>query len=100
MKKQITRISIHQTSKVIALVYAGASAFITSLMFISMFASKPEIVNQPDFNILRIISVIVFLPLAGGLFCYLFSLFACFLYNRIAKLIGGIEFTVSETDDP
>lgn len=88
MKKQITEVSGHQTSKVFAAMY-----FVMTLPFILIglvgLAFKGHGVHFPSM-------LFFLLPFIYCILGYIFTRFACFLYNFIAKRIGGVEFTVTE----
>lgn len=90
MKKQIKSISILQTSKVIALFYVLISliySFIGVLMV--AFGSGP---------IKAMGAIYIFMPLLMGIIGFLMMLLCCWLYNVVAKWVGGIEFTVEEIE--
>ena len=99
IKKQISNISGHQTSKVFALLYVLFTipfAFIGVLGF--MFASPMEMSNgeiAPQFPWLFFAFAPVFYGVAG----YIFTRLGCVAYNFIAQRFGGIEFTVTEHEN-
>lgn len=99
MKKQITHLSSHQTSKVFAMCYAAFCALFMLLILLAVAILHPEKFSQNNPDLLNLLTTVVFAPLASGLFGYLFSRVVCALYNRIAQQFGGIEFTVSEVND-
>ena len=84
---QITRFSVHQTSKVVALAY-----FCLTLIFIPFFV----FVAFQDSGPMKWLFVAA--PLAYGVMGYLFTAFACVIYNILAKRVGGIEFETSPYD--
>jgi hypothetical protein len=88
MKKQITRISVVQTSKVVALLYAIMSLLYTIIgVFMVVFGShKVKMLGM----------VYVFMPILMLALGFLLTLLGCWLYNVVAKWVGGIEFTVEE----
>jgi hypothetical protein len=81
---QITRFSVHQTAKVIGLAY-----FRVTLVFIPLFLTFvfSESGSMKWF--------FLFAPLIYGVMAYLFSAFACVIYNLLARRVGGIEFETS-----
>jgi hypothetical protein len=99
MKKQITHISLHRTGKIIALTSAAATALCFTALLLVLAVSYPERFSHIGAIWLRLTSITLSIPLVSGFFSYLFTLFWCFLYNRIAKRTGGIEFTVAESRD-
>lgn len=96
IKKQISNISGHQTSKVFALLYilfTSPFAIIGILGFLfSGSAEMPD--GQPTPHIPWLF--FIFVPLLYGGMGYLFTRIGCAAYNFIAKRFGGIEFTVTE----
>ena len=88
MKKQITRISVIQTSKVVALMYALISLLYTVLgLFMVIFGS----------GAIRAAGVLyIFMPVIMIIFGFLFMLLFCWIYNVVAGWVGGVEFNVEE----
>lgn len=85
---QITRFSVHQTAKVVALGY-----FCFTLIFIPFFL----FIAFQDAGPMKWFFVAA--PLAYGVLGYLFTAFACVVYNFLARRVGGIEFAVSNRDE-
>jgi hypothetical protein len=92
MKKQITRISPLQTSKVFAGLY-----FVMTIPFILLFAmmlmSAPANARPPFFSFF-----ILGLPFIYAIVGFIFTLIGAWAYNFIAKYIGGIEYTTLEIE--
>ncbi|MBI3776872.1 MAG: hypothetical protein HY273_15240 [Gammaproteobacteria bacterium] len=99
MKKQISNVSGHQTSKVFAISYMVLTIPLLIIGIIMLFVGGtgpgPEGHVGPKFPAL----FFLFAPLLYGFFGYLFTRLACFTYNVIAKRFGGIEFTLSDTNE-
>ena len=91
MKKQISRISVAQTSKVIAILYIAFS-LLYSLIGIPMIIFGGSEVKIMGFMYL-------FMPVIMGLFGFIFVAFACWVYNLVAGKFGGVEFEVKEIED-
>jgi len=90
MKKQMIRISILQSSKVMTAMYA-LMGFIYTLIGI------PMVVFGSDQ--LRIIGVVyLFGPLLMGFFGFLFFVFFAWIYNLLASWLGGFEFEVKDIE--
>ncbi|MFH1303874.1 MAG: hypothetical protein ABIK07_22675 [Planctomycetota bacterium] len=90
MKKQMIRISILQSSKVMTAMYA-LMGFIYTLIGI------PMVVFGSDQ--LRIIGVIyLFGPLLMGFFGFIFFVFFAWIYNLLASWLGGFEFEVKNIE--
>jgi len=77
MKKQIIRISPLQTAKVIAVLYFVCSIPLIALMAIPIMLAMP------------------FLYLIAG---FLFTLTGAWIYNGVAKWLGGIEFSLADAE--
>jgi hypothetical protein len=89
MNKCISRVSVRQTSKVVALVYGVLAAPIWILAVLRLFsrtASSSEL--SPLWLFMS--------PLIYGVCAYLIALVTCLAYNVVARVVGGIEFTVGE----
>lgn len=91
MKKQITNISPLQTAKVFAFLYFIITIPFVVLMAIS-FSMSPASNNFP-------IAMVFVMPFAYALFGFIFTIFGAWIYNLVAKRVGGIEFTTSEILD-
>jgi hypothetical protein len=93
MSKRLTRIAPWQAGKVFALIYFVLSFFVVIplLLFGSMVPSNAP---GPHFGIGFVI-VLPFMYALGGL---IFVPLACWIYNLAAKIVGGLEVTV--TDEP
>jgi len=88
MKKQIVRISILQSSKIMTLLYT-LFGFIYTLIGIPMviFGSSQ----------LQIIGIIYcFGPIFMGILGFIFFVIAAAIYNLAASLVGGVEFEVKD----
>ncbi|HEX5125390.1 MAG TPA: hypothetical protein VFW00_01490 [Rhodocyclaceae bacterium] len=92
MKKQITRISPFQTAKVMAILY-----FVISLPLIAFMGLMFSFVPGPKPPMMG--GMIFVLPFFYLVFGFIFTIIATWIYNFVAKLAGGIEFTMSEIDD-
>ena len=89
MKKQLAHISIHQTSKVIAYIY-----FLLSLIILIPIGAFTLFVVED-----RSLAIFWFiLPFAYLVCGYLGSALFCFFYNKIARMVGGIEFTLTNAE--
>ena len=83
MRRQITRISVGQTSKVLASLYFVVAAVGAIIYFVAMSAAGTSVIS-PMFVLLFpfIYAVIIWLVMA----CMLW------VYNQVAARIGGVEF--------
>jgi hypothetical protein len=90
MKKQITRISVLQSSKIMAALYAvmGLLYSIAGLVILA--------VSGPQMRVVGAIYLVapIWLGILGFIF---FALFAA-IYNALAKALGGFEFEVENIE--
>jgi hypothetical protein len=89
MKKQISRISVHQTSKVMSFIYFVLSAIIC--IPFGIFG----LVSTGDMQSLFMLVVPVFYLLFG----YVMMALCLWIYNLIAASFGGIEFILQEVEE-
>ena len=89
MRAQIRRISIMQTSKVVAIIYP-IFGLIHTMIGIWMLTS-PE---QPNW----LGMLFLFIPIIIGIFGFIFSIIGCLLYNLIASKVGGVEFILEDVE--
>ena len=94
MKKRITSIAPWQTGKTLALVY-----FFMGLLFVVpiglLFSLVPAAPGQPKPGIGFFIAM-PFLYAAAGL---VFVPLVCWIYNKAARFVGGVEVTVETGAD-
>lgn len=91
MKKQIKRISVAQTSKVVAILYVAFS-LIYSVIGIPMILFGNAQIKGMGFMYL-------FMPILAGIFGFIFVAFACWIYNIVASKFGGVEFEIKDIED-
>jgi ABC-type dipeptide/oligopeptide/nickel transport system permease component len=85
--KQILRFSIHQTSKVFAVIYFLLTAVFAIPIGIYLLVTSGDWVD----------GLFTFaLPFIYALVAYIMIAISCFIYNLIANSFGGIEFTLSD----
>lgn len=88
MQKQIIHIAPLQAAKVIGVFYFLISIPFAVLMLLSFSFSPAE--TRPPLGIL------IAAPLFYLIFGFVFTAISAWLYNLVAKWIGGIEFTTQE----
>ncbi|MDB5765417.1 MAG: hypothetical protein JWQ61_231 [Collimonas fungivorans] len=91
MKKQILSISPVQTAKVVALLYFAISFPIFVLMSL-FFLIIPG-------NKAPAIGAMIALPFIYLVVGFVFTVIGAWVYNLIAKWVGGIEFTTSDIEN-
>ena len=85
MKKQISHVSPFQSAKVMAVLY-----FVISLPFALLMLALPTPAGAyPGW-------MVFVLPIAYLVFGFLFSLIGAWVYNLVARMVGGFEFTTVE----
>ena len=89
MKKQIKRISIMQTSKVVALIYPIFGLIHTA---IGIWLIPPS----EGTNFIR--TLLICMPIIIGIFGFVFTAIGCLLYNFVASKVGGIEFVLEDVE--
>ncbi len=88
MKKQITQISVHQSSKVV-----GVFQFLlAALIFMPLAILAFLLTRKLEYLAL------VLIPFAYWLVVYGFAAIFAWTYNIAAKNFGGIEYNTSEVD--
>ncbi len=88
MKKQIKRVSVVQTSKVVAVFYVLISLIYAVIGALMVAFGSGQIKAMG--------TMYIFMPILMGLFGFIMMLLSCWLYNVAAKWVGGIEFTEEE----
>jgi hypothetical protein len=83
MRQQITNFSVHQTAKVLAVLYG-----LMGLVFVPIFLVINTV--SPDGEGIRPGLLILF-PLLYAAFGYCFVAIGCAFYNFVAGRVGGIE---------
>jgi hypothetical protein len=85
MRYRVAKISVLQTSKVIAILYALFGLCIVPFGCVFLVAA-----DEPG---LRIVSLVyLFMPLIYGVFGFVFVAIGALIYNALASQIGGVEF--------
>jgi len=99
MKVQIKQFSTHQTAKVFAILMAVTSLlFIIPFGLLSMFTATPTDLNGNTLNTISIFPMFLIMPIVQGVFGYIMMRFGMWLYNKLTKHIGGIEFEFEEVN--
>jgi apolipoprotein N-acyltransferase len=90
MKQRLARVSVHQNSKVLAVLYAVIGLLLSPLMWLASMAGP-----QPGFPFWAVIAF----PVGYALFGYVFTALFAAIYNAVASQVGGFEFTFLPTAD-
>jgi ABC-type polysaccharide/polyol phosphate export permease len=92
MKKQLVRISVLQSSKIVTALYV-------LMGFLYTLAGIPLIVFGN--GQLRIIGIIyIFGPVFAGILGFIFFVIFAALYNALVKIFGGFEVEVQDVPGP
>lgn len=89
MLRRVVRISPWQAAKFCAVLY-----FIMGLVFAIPFALFSSATGQGGFGI----GFAIALPFIYGIGALIVVPIGCFVFNFVASLVGGLEFTVSEPE--
>jgi hypothetical protein len=90
MKKQMVRISILQSSKIMTALYV-LMGFIYTLIGVPMI-----ILGNPQLRIMGV--VYLFMPIFMGIFGFIFFVIFAAVYNFLAQQLGGVEVEVKDVD--
>ncbi len=91
MRQQISRFAVHQTSKIVAVVY-----FVIGIILVPIFILAGR--ASPDSG--PMLWVGVAMPLIYAVFGYIFTAIALAVYNWLAGRVGGIEFELTSVGPP
>ena len=90
MRKQLTRISVLQSSKIMTALYVLMGCIYTLI-------GIPMVIFGN--NQLRIIGIIyLFGPIFAGILGFIFFVIFAAIYNRLAQWLGGVEVEVKDVD--
>ncbi len=88
MKKQLTHISVHQTSKVFAILY---------FILFALFAIPMGIFTALTVGVQEGLLFFAF-PFLYGVFMYIMFAILAFFYNLVASSFGGVEFSFKDAE--
>lgn len=91
MRHQLTRISVIQTSKVAAAIY-----FVLGCLYGLIIAFLTLISEEGGMLLAGMF--FIFMPIFMGVVGFIGFAVVCWLYNVIAKSVGGIEFILEEVN--
>ncbi len=87
MTKQLKSISVFQTSKVVAVLYALLGLVYTAIGIIMLIFSEDKTKGA---------GIFLFMPVIMAVFGFIFVSLGCWLYNQVAKRFGGVEFILED----
>ena len=91
MRRQVVRLSVHQTSKVLAVLYFVMGVVLMPFLLLASRAA-------PDGRGMGLGFALV-MPVVYALFGYVFVAITCAAYNLVARYTGGIEVDVAPAAD-
>jgi hypothetical protein len=95
MTKRLSRIAPWQAGKLFALIYFAMSLlFAIPAVLVTAYAPVPPN-TKPHFGL----GFLVLLPFLYALAGLIFVPLGCWVYNTAAKLVGGLEFSVTDGID-
>ncbi len=86
MRRQITRISVAQTSKVMATLYFVVAVVFAAIYFVAFASTRADAVS-PVSPVL-----VVLFPFVYAIIVWLVMACMLWVYNQVARRIGGVEF--------
>ena len=86
MRQQISRLSVHQTAKVLAILYG-----MMGLVFVPFFLIMPMMMPSEAGAVGFGMGFALLFPVIYAVFGYVFVAIGCLLYNLVAGWVGGIE---------
>ena len=91
MEKELKRIAVLQTGKMLAILYAFVGLFMLPFMLIAVLVSLAGHGGVESLLMMAPMAImIVFYPIMG----FVGGILLAALYNLVAKWVGGLRFTV------
>ncbi|MFC5479542.1 hypothetical protein [Massilia suwonensis] len=87
MKKRINSVSLVQNAKMMAALY-----LVLSLPMLAIMALAGGVMSQAAMSLVTMV-VFVLAYVASG---FVFTLIGAWVYNLVASMVGGFEFTTAE----
>lgn len=98
MLYRIQRFGIRQTSKIAGIVYFVLGIVLIPFFYIAMIA--PPAPGEPARPEALTPATLLLLPALYGLVGYVMTALILFIYNRIAKSVGGVELDIVYAVEP
>lgn len=95
MKYEITELDVFSLGKVVAAIYAGIGMFMW--LFVPIFMLIPS-GGGGDAMFAKGLMMLFLLtaPLVNAICGFIFGVIAAFVYNILARTVGGLRFTLRE----
>jgi hypothetical protein len=91
MRQQVSHISVHQTAKVLAIIYGVLGLIFSPLIWLASRGTPDEAMP---------LWLVVLFPLLYAVFGYIATAIGAAVYNAVAARIGGVEVTLTEPSLP
>lgn len=91
MKKQIVRVSVLQSAKVAAVLYLVISLPLALIMLVPTLMVGGAGLGLP-------VGALIALPVLYTFCGFMFTLIGAWIYNFVASLVGGFEYTTAEVN--
>lgn len=96
MIKSITYIAPHKTALTVSLVFALSSLlFVIPMMLMFSFMPMNDQNGNPVDSTFPV-GIMLAMPVFYFIFGYIFTGFAAWLYNKVARFTGGIKYEAAE----
>lgn len=92
MKKEITSIDVHQSAKIISLTMSVVSLLFSVLGVLLLVIG----IAIESYEMIGVGVVYILMPVIYILFTYVFTALFLWIYNMLAKKVGGVRYTVKE----
>ena len=89
MQTEVKRLAVVQTGKVLAVLYAFGTLILAPILLLGMMTS-PKGAGE----VLPMLIIVILYPLLG----FVGGIILAALYNLTAKWVGGIRFTLEESE--
>lgn len=86
MRQQVSHISVHQTAKVLAIIYGVLGLIFSPLIWLASRGDPQS--GMP-------VWLMVFFPVLYAIFGYVATAIGAAVYNAVAARMGGIEVTLT-----
>jgi hypothetical protein len=91
MKKQIVQVSVLQSAKVAAVLYLVITVPLAAILLIPTMLMGSAGFGVPT-------GALIAMPVLYALCGFVFTVIGAWIYNFVASLVGGFEFTTAEVN--
>ena len=87
MERELKRLAVIQTGKILAIIYAFFSIIMTPFILIAALVNPENITS-----LVPMLIMVIIYPIMG----FLGGIILAILYNLGAKMVGGLRFTIED----